>query len=307
MVNRQGQIAIAKAVGEQLSLLPLTSPIPMSSQWGTITWFSHVIADRHAGRAYIVGHGNDATDRRLYVASIDYQKTPAAVTLHYSEPLEHVTLYQPVLTPTGDLIIAGGFEIKSSNFHPTATVLLLHVGTDNAPLACAHKGIPLLPWLCCIATLAVLTAIILWRRKQSRNSQKASSTKPFNPTKPINPINPTTPNQNLSDDPLMQRICDLMEQQQLFKDSNLKLSDVADALGTNRTYISTCIRNYNGSSFSLFVNAYRVEYAQQLLRSNADIKLSEVWSSSGFSSESSFFRAFKTITGTTPKDWIAEG
>jgi YesN/AraC family two-component response regulator len=105
----------------------------------------------------------------------------------------------------------------------------------------------------------------------------------------------------------MQRICDLMEQQQLFKDSNLKLSDVADALGTNRTYISTCIRNYNGSSFSLFVNAYRVEYAQQLLRSNADIKLSEVWSSSGFSSESSFFRAFKTITGTTPKDWIAEG
>ncbi|MBQ8656336.1 MAG: helix-turn-helix domain-containing protein, partial [Prevotella sp.] len=104
---------------------------------------------------------------------------------------------------------------------------------------------------------------------------------------------------------LIQRIYRLMEEQQLYLNSELKVQDVADALGTNRTYVSNCIKNIRGCSFSQFVNGYRVEYAKQLLRSNAGIKLSEVWACSGFSSESSFFRAFKAVTGTTPKDWIA--
>ena len=99
----------------------------------------------------------------------------------------------------------------------------------------------------------------------------------------------------------MQRIYRLMEEQQPYLNSELKVQDVADALGSNRTYVSNCIKNIRGCSFSQFVNGYRIEYAKQLLRQHPDMKLSEIWTASGFSSESSFFRAFKAVTGTTPK------
>jgi len=103
----------------------------------------------------------------------------------------------------------------------------------------------------------------------------------------------------------MQRLCHLMDEQKPYLNSDLKLQDVADALRTNRTYVSNCIRSQRGCSFSQFVNAYRVEYAQQLLRQHPDKKITMVWMASGFSSESSFFRTFKAVTDTTPKEWMA--
>ena len=109
----------------------------------------------------------------------------------------------------------------------------------------------------------------------------------------------------VAEEALMERICRYMEEQEPYLNSELKVQDVADALNTNRTYVSNCIRNIRGCSFSQFVNAYRVEYAQQLLRLHPEKKISEVKMASGFSTESSFFRTFKTVTGMTPKEWIA--
>jgi YesN/AraC family two-component response regulator len=94
-----------------------------------------------------------------------------------------------------------------------------------------------------------------------------------------------------------------MDEQQPYLNSELKVQDVADALGTNRTYISNCIKNARGYSFSQFVNSYRVEYAQQMLRQHPDKKISEVSIASGFATEVSFFRTFKTVVGMTPSEW----
>ena len=102
---------------------------------------------------------------------------------------------------------------------------------------------------------------------------------------------------------LMQRICQVMEEQQLFMNPNLKITDLATALGTNRSTISACINSQRDCSFPQFVNTYRVAYAQELLRSQPDIKIAEVCMKSGFPSEASFYRIFKAITGTTPTAW----
>ena len=103
----------------------------------------------------------------------------------------------------------------------------------------------------------------------------------------------------------MQRICELMESQKLYLSSDLKLSDVASALGTNRNYISDCINSQRGCSFTQFVNTYRVEHAKKLLRSQSDMKISEVCTASGFASENTFFRTFKAVTGMTPSEYKA--
>ncbi len=94
-----------------------------------------------------------------------------------------------------------------------------------------------------------------------------------------------------------------MEEQQLYLNSGLKLSDVAKAVGSNRNVLSASINDLRHCSFSQFVNTYRVEHAQQLLLSNPDARASEVWIESGFANETTFFRAFKAIVGMTPSEW----
>ncbi len=105
---------------------------------------------------------------------------------------------------------------------------------------------------------------------------------------------------------LMSLISQLMEHEQLFLDSDLKLTDLATRLNTNRNVVSACINTQLGCSFSQFISNYRVEHAKQLLRQHPDIKMAEVWMQTGFTTESSFFRAFKATTGKTPSEWKAE-
>ena len=108
-----------------------------------------------------------------------------------------------------------------------------------------------------------------------------------------------------TNDELMNRIRQLMEHQQLYLNSDLKLEDVASALGLNRSYVSDCINSHTGDSFSQFVNGYRIEYVKRVLRSQPDTKVTSLYLSAGFSSEQSFYRNFKFFTGMTPKEWIA--
>jgi YesN/AraC family two-component response regulator len=97
-----------------------------------------------------------------------------------------------------------------------------------------------------------------------------------------------------------------MDNEKSYLRSDLKLSDVSALLSTNSRYVSEAIRNQCGSSFTQFVNGYRVEHAKRLMRENPDRKITEISVLSGFSGESSFFRTFKTFTGLTPKEWIAQ-
>jgi AraC-like DNA-binding protein len=91
----------------------------------------------------------------------------------------------------------------------------------------------------------------------------------------------------------MQRICNLMESEQLYLNTDLKLTDIATSLNTNSRYISDCINSQRGCSFSQFINSYRIEYAKQLLRAKPDEKISNISMKVGFANERSFFRAFK--------------
>ena len=289
-------IAIAQVQGEDFSLLSTACPIPMRSQWGAICWYAPILADRNLGRAYIVGYGEnyptETGNHRFYVAAIDYLSAPSPVTLYYSEPVDSVGRYQPVLTDSGDLMVVGGILHQNNNYDAASTVFLLHVGTEPTVPAESRQS-PLWLWLVLASLLlaAIAVTAVLLRRQKSAAANIIAQ--------------PEDSDAAAADTALMERICRYMEEQQPYLNSELKVQDIADALGTNRTYISNCIRSQRGCSFSQFVNTYRIEYAQQLLRQYPDKKIAEVSMASGFSTESSFFRAFKAVTGMAPKEWMA--
>ena len=284
------------------SLLPTTCPAPVNSPYGPIHYYSPVIADRQAHRGYV--HGIDK-DNRHYVLCVEYDKTPAPLALYYTDPLPEAGFPEIVLTDDGDLMIVGGItynkglegSLDNDNFSPLATAYLLRLGNNDA--AKASDGVSC-KWLWMMIALAILMiAIVVFLVRRRRHRQTINMTESV-------PVITSVLESNKDSDPnkeLMQRICDLMEQQKPYLNSDLKLVDIAAMLATNRNTISSCINTQRGCSFSQFVNEYRIAYAQKLMRNQPDIKNSEVWMSSGFSTEMSYFRTFKAVTGMTPSEW----
>ena len=102
--------------------------------------------------------------------------------------------------------------------------------------------------------------------------------------------------------PLIERIEEVVTKRQLYLRHNLKISDVAAELCTNRLYVSTAINEEMGISFSDYINRKRVNYAILLMRTNPQMTIYEIADLSGFSSDKSFYRNFKNITGKSPKE-----
>lgn len=98
---------------------------------------------------------------------------------------------------------------------------------------------------------------------------------------------------------LRDRIIALFENDRIYLNPQLRLSDVTEMANSNRTYVSRFFNDNNGKTFFEFVNEYRVKYAMTLLKSS-DAKLDVIAERSGFSSRQSFHRVFCKIAGCTP-------
>lgn len=97
----------------------------------------------------------------------------------------------------------------------------------------------------------------------------------------------------------------LLQEEELFRNPDLRITDLALRVGTNRAYISLIINKQMQTSFSALINSYRIEYAKKLLiESRTSLStILEVSETAGFPSESSFYRIFKKATGISPKAW----
>ncbi|MEH6447732.1 MAG: AraC family transcriptional regulator [Oleispira sp.] len=87
--------------------------------------------------------------------------------------------------------------------------------------------------------------------------------------------------------------------QGLFQDNELSLAKLAEASGLNIHLASKAINECSGGNFYDWVNLYRVDKAKSLLlESNAQV--SRICFDVGFNSKSTFYAAFKKVTGLTP-------
>ena len=296
VVDKSGQLGFAVMRDTTFALLPTSAPVPMRTALGPIFYKGPAVVDSLRQRGYVIGV--DSLCRHQYVLAIDYAQLPAVLTLYYTDALDHATVAIPILAPDGDLILAGGEP--EDNYKPLAAVWRYRFGT--APLAAAPVW-PIWIWvavvLAAIAAVAVIAYLLYVRRK--KRLPVGDDFKPCTGGSEGGDVSKCKAND------LIDHICRLMDEEQFYLRSDLKLQDVAVRLGTNSSYVSECINSCRGQSFSQFVNTYRVRHAQELLRRQPDVKTAAVAMQSGFSTEASFFRNFKAITGMTPREWLQSG
>lgn len=95
---------------------------------------------------------------------------------------------------------------------------------------------------------------------------------------------------------------ELMENKQLYLQPDLSMGTLSMELGTNRTYLSNLINQYLHTTFSNYVNTFRVKYAKNLLLNSEDT-IEDIFQASGFQSRTTFWRAFAQMEGCTPKEF----
>ena len=96
---------------------------------------------------------------------------------------------------------------------------------------------------------------------------------------------------------------EVMRKEKPFLQPDLRVSDLARLLHTNRDYISKAIRLDKGMSFNEYVNRLRIEHAITLMKNNPQMSVLDLSVRSGYTSQASFFRNFKQFTGTSPKQF----
>ena len=104
---------------------------------------------------------------------------------------------------------------------------------------------------------------------------------------------------------LYDRCCRYMTEHRPFLVPKFTLQDLANAVYTNKVYLSKTINRYSGKNFRQYVNYYRVMYAMELYRNNMSLRISDLSQLSGFHSTTSFFQSFKNVMGEPPSHWCS--
>ena len=287
--DADGQVAPVRLAGEEFGLLDMEKPLPCTSPEGdTLRWNAGIYVDRPSRKAFMTAFDSC---RRFYVLQLDYDSTLDGGKARYEiwrtgadgvYPLvDHWLLCDGGIVTVGGTGYADDADIPAANnFETSREVHLFRTGPTPGKRSAA------LPWIVAIILIAGLIAgaLAAWHRGRC--------------------VPGPVQEPSASEDPdLMERIARLMEVEQLFRKKDLKVADVAEALGTNTTYVYAFIKTRTGQTFTEYINRCRVRYAQQQLKKNPTDRITDIGDDAGFSSEASFFRNFKAYTGITPMEW----
>ena len=97
----------------------------------------------------------------------------------------------------------------------------------------------------------------------------------------------------------------LCKEQHIYTDSTLNREKIAEKLGISAGYVSQIINTITGDNFANYINQYRVEAVKEMI-SNSEYEnynLLTMGLESGFASKTTFYKAFKKVTGQTPNEY----
>jgi AraC-like DNA-binding protein len=149
--------------------------------------------------------------------------------------------------------------------------------------------------LCCATAVVVGTHLALaWRRRHP-------VAQPSSPLPPAKAPSASTEERDLGD-----AILRVLATRELYREPELKVADLAAAVGSAEHKVSRAITQALGErNFNQLVNRHRIAHACRLLAANDGRSVLDVSLDSGFGSLGPFNRAFKAATGCTPTAWRA--
>ena len=143
----------------------------------------------------------------------------------------------------------------------------------------------------------VIVALLLWR---------VESLPQLDPPSP----NTNQPSPNISTidlDQIEQLLKKYCVAQQIYLQHDLMLEELAQVIGTNRSYLSQYFSR-QGITYNIYINNLRVNHFislyEQSIAAGKDVGVQQLAEESGFRSYSTFSRAFTQRTGQTVKAWM---
>jgi AraC-type DNA-binding domain-containing proteins len=83
---------------------------------------------------------------------------------------------------------------------------------------------------------------------------------------------------------LFEKLENLMNEKQIYKDKNLNRESIMQFLNVNRNQLAQMMaENTNGLSISSYINEYRIQNACDMIRNNHNVSMQEVCIECGFS------------------------
>jgi len=101
-----------------------------------------------------------------------------------------------------------------------------------------------------------------------------------------------------------QTLPSIIEDEALYLNPTLSIKDLAQHIGTNRTYLSDYFTNILHTTFYDYINRLRIEkQSVPLMQDHPDYTLERIASESGFQSISTFRRSFQKLKGVSPSEY----
>ncbi|WP_075601690.1 helix-turn-helix domain-containing protein [Saccharicrinis aurantiacus] len=105
---------------------------------------------------------------------------------------------------------------------------------------------------------------------------------------------------------LKSKLVNLMEEDKVYLNPELTLSDLSLLLGTNNQYVSKLINEGFEKSYNDYINSYRIKLFIDIVQNdNTNRTFLHHAFKVGFNSKSAFNRAFKKVKNTTPSEYFS--
>ncbi len=102
-------------------------------------------------------------------------------------------------------------------------------------------------------------------------------------------------------EPALRTALDRWVEQRLYLETELGTDLIASQLGVTRQQLAAYMRSEYGMTFRSWRLRLRLQYAQELIASDRDVKLSQLYERVGFNDRSNFHKEFCKYAGMTPQ------
>ncbi len=143
-------------------------------------------------------------------------------------------------------------------------------------------------------TLIFTSLLVIIRNRNKKLRQSLQKNKP-------NDNNPRLKIEQLRE--IAEKLDLILKEKKMYTNPELSIQDVAEMLGTNRTYVSTSINFFYNQNFCTYINQFRLNEVKDTIIEEGKVSYKELAEKCGFGSIDTMKRTVKQRTGLNMKDW----